>query len=77
MWISVDGKADDGSKYYYVVTESSDLNVRAEKSTESKVVATIPKDTLIKVEEYNSDWTKVKYKGKTGYISSDYIRKAT
>ena len=77
MWISFSGTADDGSKYFYIGTESSDLNVRAEKSTSSKVIERIPKDTLVRVDEYGTDWSKITYKGKTGYVSSEYLKKAS
>ena len=46
-----------------------------EASTSSKIIITIPKGKTIEiVEKLNSGWYKVNYSGKTGYVSSKYVR---
>ena len=56
-----------------VTTEN--LNLRVKASTSSKIITTIPKGQTIEiVEKLNSGWYKVNYNGKTGYVSSKYVR---
>lgn len=52
----------------------SGLNLRSEPTTNSTVVASIPPNRKVTViEKSNSEWYKVEYKGKTGYVSSKYL----
>ena len=45
------------------------------KSNTGKEIITIPKGKTIEiVEKLNSGWYKVNYSGKTGYVSSKYVR---
>ena len=53
---------------------TANLNLRAEASTTSSVITTIPKGTSVEiVDKSNNDWYKVSYNGQTGYASSKYI----
>ena len=57
---------------YGVVT--ANLNMRSSTSTSSSIIATIPKGTKIEiVEKTSSTWYKVRYNGKLGYVSSQYL----
>lgn len=58
----------------YVVTKSDSLNMRAEPSVNSTIIATIPKNSAITVigKEINGFY-KVEYNNKTGYASSEWI----
>jgi hypothetical protein len=49
----------------------SSVNFRTSPSSESSRYGTIPSGAKVQiVEEVNSDWLKVNYKGRVGYISS-------
>ncbi|WP_099203145.1 C40 family peptidase [Miniphocaeibacter massiliensis] len=50
----------------------SNLNLRKSANTSSSILATIPKGTKVSGTEING-WVKVKYSGKTGYVSKSYI----
>jgi len=58
----------------YLVTASS-LNVRDTASTSSLVLGKLSiNDTVNVVAKINSNWVKIQYEGKFGYISSKYIK---
>ena len=60
----------------YVNTQSTALNVREYPSTTARVVASLPKDSMIMIVERGSDFYKVQYDaaGHYGYVASSYIR---
>ena len=70
-------KLPDDSKYIgegYVITESTDLNMRSEPNSNSKVIASIPKNTKIDCYESGTNgWYIAYYKGETGYVSSEFV----
>ena len=50
------------------------LNLRSEPNTNSAIVASIPPNAKVEVvDQSNSEWYKVQYDGKTGYVSSKYL----
>lgn len=53
-------------KNYYI--KSSAVNVREKSTTSSNIVTTLTQNTQVKVVAEQSDWYKVEYNGKTGYI---------
>ena len=58
----------------YVVTESNPLNIRAEASTSSNIIGTLPKGTEILVNSYDIDgFLKVSSNGVDGWVSSSWI----
>lgn len=57
----------------YKVTSSSRLNVRKSPSTSAAVLGTFESGQQIEVVSVNNGWAKVKYNGKTGYVSDKYI----
>lgn len=57
-----------------VVNAPGGLNMRAEPSTESEVLETIPNGAELVAEELSGDWYKVTYEGKTGWVHRDYVR---
>ncbi len=61
--------ADNGAG---TVTASA-LNMRAEPSTSSAVVTTVPRGTVVLVLESSNGWYKVRYQGQTGYMSGEYL----
>ena len=54
---------------------TANLNLRVQASTSSKIITTIPKGKTIEiVDKSKTGWYKVNYSGKTGYVSSKYVR---
>lgn len=56
---------------------ASALNMRAEPSTSSAVVTTVPRGTVVLVLESSDGWYKVRYQGQTGYMSGEYLTFST
>lgn len=60
---------------YYVKTENGGtLNLREEASTSCAVLVEIPDSTVLTVTEAVKGWAKVSYNGKTGWVSTAYLR---
>lgn len=57
----------------YRVTSSSRLNVRKSASTSATVLGTFNSGQEIEVLSVSNGWAKVKFNGKTGYVSEKYI----
>ncbi len=57
----------------YKVISSSRLNVRKSPSASATVLGTFNSGQQIEVLSINKGWAKVKYNGKTGYVSKEYI----
>lgn len=68
---------------YKVKTNGGTLTLRAQPTTNSKALATIPNGTTIAVSEIvkgeaisgNTDWAKTTYNGDTGYCSCRWLEK--
>lgn len=56
---------------YSKTTEN--LNLRAGAGTSYKVILTIPKGTVVKVEQEANGWAKVSYNGSIGYVAMSYL----
>lgn len=61
----------------FSVTTTEDLNVRQSRSVSSKNLGQLAKGSKVTVIGSKSGWYTIKYKGKTGYISSKYTKKAS
>lgn len=57
----------------YRVISSSRLNVRKAASTSAAILGTFNSGQEIEVISVNNGWAKVKFNGKTGYVSDKYI----
>ena len=55
------------------VSTKDDVNLREAASTESTLVANLPKSQRLKRVGYNAEWTKVEYDGKICYIATRLI----
>ncbi|MDO2936126.1 SH3 domain-containing protein [Paeniglutamicibacter sulfureus] len=55
---------------------TNNLNLRQGKSTRTRVLLTVPKNTTVTVTETSGTWSKTTYKGKTGWVSSRYLKNA-
>lgn len=54
---------------------SARLNMRAKASTSASVVTVIPKGVFVKITAVgSSNWYKVTYNKKSGYVSGDYLK---
>ncbi len=49
------------------------VNLRASQSTSSTILAKIPEGTKVTISSVLSNWYKVSYGGKTGYIARGYL----
>ncbi len=62
------------SEVVRVVNVKSFVNARSEASSDSKLVAKIPKGTIVDVQEQCSDsWYKIEYDGKSMYVYGKYL----
>lgn len=59
--------------YGKVNTSGDALNLRAQASTTSSVLARIPSYTTLTLDGIDNGWYLVSYNNQTGYVSSDYI----
>lgn len=54
------------------VTET--VNIRSEASTESdRVALAYQGDPITQIESYDNGWSKVEYKGQTGYVKTEFL----
>ena len=65
---------DEPTKYYVQVTSTRNLNLRKEPNTTSEVLTSLPTGTKAELLEEIEGWYKINYKGRVGYISSDYAK---
>ena len=86
--VSVDGKTGYIIAKYLKVTDdmhngtpcvfnangASYVNFRSRASLSANVIGTVPVGTTVKVLEKTTDWTKVEVNGKTGYISTWFLK---
>lgn len=56
-----------------VITDGSNLNLRAFPSMAGKIIGVIPNGAVVNVYGRYNDWYVVSYKGKYGYASSDFV----
>ena len=60
-----------------VTKTTVNLNMRSGAGTFYGILLTIPSGTQVKVNSTTSGWTNVSYGGKTGYVSSAYLKTTT
>ena len=54
------------------VTES--VNIRSEASTDSdRIALAYQGDVITQIESYDNGWSKVEYKGETGYVKTEFL----
>lgn len=66
-----------GTSVQYKITADPNLRIRSGRGTSHKIVGSIPKGKVVSVSDIQSNWGKVTYSGKTGYISMQYTKKYT
>jgi len=62
------------TKTVYVNTPGSVLNVRSGPGTNNAVMGTLKHGEKVNVTDYNNDWYKLTFSGKTGYISRPFTK---
>lgn len=67
--------APSSSKSTNKVT-TNNLNLRQGKTASSKSLVVIPKNTTVSVSQTSGTWSKITYKGKTGWSASAYLKNA-
>ena len=72
-WIKVSDDYDAPLCYGRVNAEGSKLNMRSAPGTRSAKIASISHNTVVAVSGMQDGWFKVKYDGKDGYVSAEYI----
>lgn len=65
--LDLEGKSITG------IVTASNLNFRKEASLESDIITMLPQGTTVTITAETDGWFKVKYEGKVGYLSSDYV----
>lgn len=59
----------------YTATVTTDiLKVRSEKNTQSTVLGIAVNGAQYKCSKVYSDWAKIKFEGKTGYVSKEFVK---
>ncbi len=58
-----------------VATQSGPLNLRDAPNLSAKVLTTLPKGTVVEVLKEPNQWVLARYKGQTGYVSVQYLKK--
>ncbi|WP_297630899.1 SH3 domain-containing protein, partial [uncultured Clostridium sp.] len=57
-----------------MMVTANGLNVRAKASKDSSKLGILPKGTKITVLSKEGNWSKISFNGKTGYVSSHYLK---
>ena len=68
-------KASASGTSHYVNVDSGNLNLRKAPSTSSAILGKLAKGQEVTVNSNSKGWAKVTVKGKTGYVSAQYIAK--
>ncbi|WP_346045920.1 SH3 domain-containing protein, partial [Paraclostridium tenue] len=68
-------KPNEGAVKTKVVTATT-LNVRSGPSTSHGLIGTLKHNERVEVISESNGWSKIKYKGKEAYVSSDYLKDA-
>ena len=50
------------------------LNLRADSSSSSKILAQIPYGTVLEVEKVNENWSNTSYNNKVGYVMNKFLQ---
>ncbi|WP_409069869.1 N-acetylmuramoyl-L-alanine amidase [Clostridium sp. FAM 1755] len=66
-WVNLDGKTG-------TINTPSGVNVRADKSTSSKILGTLVNGTTVRLYRREGDWMHIYYPPNGGYVYAKYIR---
>lgn len=62
------------SGFGWIETESGSLNIRKKAEGESDVVGRVPNEALVETLDVTKTWSRIAYKGTTGYVRTEYLR---
>ena len=65
------------TQYGTVTTKGGNLNFRSSASTSSKILGTIPNQTVLPIISTNNGWYKVVWGKTVGYVSGSYFKSGT
>ena len=68
-----DDGGDTGDNTVMATVTASSLNIRSGPSTNYSIVGVIPRGGEIEIRDYGTGWSKIKYGGISGYVSSKYF----
>ena len=58
---------------YVETVNKGTVNMRAEPNRTAKILVQIPYRTSLEAEYVNSEWSKVGYNGKIGYVMTEFL----
>ena len=73
-YLKVTSEVVSGTARVFNANGGSYVNFRSRASLSANVIGTVPVGTTVKVLEKTTDWTKVEVNGKTGYISTWFLK---
>ena len=73
-YLKVTADMHNGTARVFNANGGSYVNFRSHASLSANVIGTVPVGTTVKVLEKTTDWTKVEVNGKTGYISTWFLK---
>ncbi len=71
------GGSSGGTTASYATVNASRLNLRKTASANGAVITTLSRGAVVQVLQAGGTWTKVKYGGNEGYMSSSYLKAST
>jgi len=71
MLLPLMGVAEDALTPVYRATMAKEAKMRAEPSTSSRYLGTVPDEAVIVIYEWGEKWSLCGYNGKTGYLLTD------
>ena len=57
----------------WVETGKGALNARKKPNSKATIVIKVPNGSKVELLENEGEWSRIKYKGKTGYVKSDFL----
>lgn len=72
-YLTIADQADVAIGYGKVNTDGASLNVRSAPSTSSARIGSLASGDVVEIIGVDHSWYKIKFSGKTGYVSSDYL----
>lgn len=63
----------DAGIFAKITNVTTAANFRSKASTDSSIIGTIPKDTILYLIDYSSGWYQVSYNGQTGWVWGNLI----
>lgn len=71
-----EGEETEADRVQNGTISGNSVNFRSQPSTSSEVIGRFDKGTVVEVISTADGWCQIRYQGKTGYVSADYVRVA-